>query len=123
MLCLFDFFYSLYSTHYFGTFTMQFRTDAERRSASGYSNTIGAIGGLGLGLIPPLFVVYGDISSYTFAILLVVIVLAACLIIGIPGVKESEELKEIFIQSYDSAEKMSYIQVMKVAFRKKSKTA
>lgn len=120
MLCLFDFFYTLFSIHFYGSFTMQFRSDEERRKASSYTNIIPGIGVLLVSLIPPLIIVYRDIESYALAALLVVLVLAIFAIILIPGVRESEELKELYINSYESAEKVSFLKTAKIAFKHRS---
>ena len=120
ILCLFDLFYSLFSAHFYGSFANHFRTDYERRKASVYDNIIPGLGSFAFSLIPPLFIVYGVKSSYVIAILILVILMAICAIIAIPGVRESEELKEVFIQGYEKAEKLSYLEVMKIAFKKRN---
>ena len=120
ILCLFDLFYSLFTAHFYGSFANHFRNDYERRKASFFDQIIPGLGNFGLSLIPPLFIVYGVKSSYVIAILILVVIMAICVIISIPGVRESEELKEIFIQGYEKAEKLSYFKVMKIAFNKKN---
>ena len=119
-LCLFDFFFSLYSVHFYGSFTMQFRSDEERRKASAYTNIIPGIGVLFVSIIPPIFIVFGDIESYAIAALIVVLVLLICAIILIPGVRESNEIKNIYIQSYESSEKVSFLKTAKIAFKHKN---
>jgi len=120
MTCLFDTFYSLFATHYFGTFTNQFRTDDDRRKASAAYTIIVGFGALALTLIPTFFIVYGDRSSWALAMFIAVVVMLVFVLISISSVRESEELKEIFIRGYETAEKVSYFKTLKSAFRQKN---
>lgn len=119
-LCLFDFFFSLFGVHFYGSFTMQFRSDEERRKASAYTNIIPGIGVLGVSIIPPIFIVFGDIESYALAALFVVIILVVCAIILIPGVRETEEIKNIYIQGYRAAEDATFLKTVKISFKHKN---
>lgn len=119
-LCLFDLFYSLFGVHFYGSFTMQFRSDEERRKASAYTNIIPGIGVLGISIIPPIFIVFGDIESYALAALFVVIILVICAIILIPGVRETEEIKNIYIQAYEAAEDATFLKTVKISFKHKN---
>jgi len=119
-LCLFDLVFSLFYVHYYGSFTMQFRTDEERRKAGAYSSFIPSIGALGVSIIPPIFIVFGDRESYALAALLVVIVLAIFAIISIPGVRETQEITTIYIQAYKSAEKVSFFGTLRTALKNKN---
>jgi len=121
-LCLFDFFYSLFGVHFYGSFTMQFRSDEERRKASAYTNIIPGIGVLGVSIIPPIFIVFGDIESYALAALFVVIILVICAIILIPGVRETEEIKNIYIQGYKAADDATFLKTIKISFKHKNFT-
>jgi len=118
--CLFDTFYSLYYTHFYGTYTNQFRTDEERRKASLYDNIIPGLGVFVLGLIPPLLIVYGDRSTYILAVLIIAIIMVVCAIFSIPGVSESDELKEIFIRGYEKAERISFFKTLKTVFKQRN---
>lgn len=101
---------------------MQFRSDEERRKASAYTNIIPGIGVLGVSLVPPLFIVFGDIESYAVAAFIIIIILAICAIILIPGVRETEEVKNIYIQGYESAEKVSFLKTAKISFKHRNFT-
>jgi GPH family glycoside/pentoside/hexuronide:cation symporter len=121
-LCLFDFFFSLYSVHFYGSFTMQFRSDEERRKASAYTNIIPGIGVLFISLVPPMFIVFGDVESYAVAAMVVVMVLVICALLLIPGVRETDEIKNIYIQNYESSEKVSFLNTLKISFKHKNFT-
>lgn len=118
--CLFDTFYSLFSTHINAGFTMYFRTDAERRRSSAINTTVPQIIALFLGFIVPLVYVYGNRDSMILAQGLVVLMLLICVVIFIPGARESEGMKEAFLRGYEEKERDSYIKTMKAAFKRKN---
>jgi GPH family glycoside/pentoside/hexuronide:cation symporter len=119
-LCLFDLFFSLYGVHFYGSFTMQFRSDEERRKVSVFTNIIPGLGVFAVSIIPPLFIKFGDIASYALAMLFIVLILAICAIIVVPGIRESDELKEIYIRGYESTEKLSFYKTARIAFKHRS---
>jgi len=96
---------------------MQFRSDKERRKASAFTNIIPGIGVLFISIIPPIFIVFGDVESYGLAALIVVVVLCFCALLLIPGAREKEQTKDIYIKSYESSEKVSFLKTVKIAFK------
>ncbi|TFG28436.1 MAG: MFS transporter [Promethearchaeota archaeon] len=118
--CLYDLFYSLYTTHLNASYTMQFRTDAERRRASVINNIIPQILGLTFNLIVPVIYVYGDRSTVIFAEFIIVCILSVCVILLIPGVRESEEMIQRFLQGYENKKRESFFKTMVNAFNQKN---
>ncbi len=118
--CLFDTFYSLYSIHVNAGYTNHFRTDAERRRASAITLAVPRILMVLMSFIVPFYYVYGDRSSMILAQTLIIFLLVICVLIFIPGIRESEDLKERFLRGYESSERLSYFKTMKSAFKKKS---
>jgi GPH family glycoside/pentoside/hexuronide:cation symporter len=118
--CLFDLFYSLYTTHLNASYTMHFRTDAERRRASAINNIIPQIIGLSFNLIVPLMYVYGDRSTVIFAELIIVCILSIFVILLIPGIRESEEMIERFLQGYENRKRKSFFKTMLLAFKQRN---
>ena len=118
--CLFDTFFSIYNDHIYGGFTNQFRTEYERRKGFAIILIVAGFGSMFMSLIPPLFIKYGDKSSFVLAALIVVIILAICNIFLFLGIKESEELKETFIRGYETSEEKSFFKTMKIALKRKS---
>ena len=118
--CLFDTFYSLYSTHVNAGYTNHFRTDAERRRASAITLGVPRILMVIMGFTVPFFYIYGDRSSMIFAQSLIIFLLIICVIIFIPGIRESEDLKERFLRGYKTSERTSYVKTMKSAFKQKN---
>jgi GPH family glycoside/pentoside/hexuronide:cation symporter len=91
--CVFDTLYSIWDVNYQSIFPDKFRGDAERRKAAGIGTIVGVFG-IALGsILPPIFLNYGDIQSYSdHAVALAFIGLAAVLAM-IPGVKETKEMR------------------------------
>jgi len=121
MTCLFDLFYSLYTTHFQGGFVNYFRDPSDRRKASALHRVIGNIGRfIGAVFIIPFTVVYGDKNSFVRAAFFAVVVMVVCLILILPGIKESDELKENYIRSYEEAEQISFFEMLKYALKSKN---
>ncbi len=118
--CIFDLFYSLYTTHLNASYTVHFRTDAERRRASAINSILPQFIGLLLNLIVPIMYVYGDRNTVILAELIIVSILSMLLILLIPGVRESEELKERFLRGYEKTGRQSFFKTMKTAFKQKN---
>ncbi|MHA1255996.1 MAG: MFS transporter [Promethearchaeota archaeon] len=118
--CLYDTAYSLYSTHLNAGFTNHFRTDAERRKSSAINLTVPRLLALTMGFTVPFFYVYGDRESMILAQFLIVLMLIICVLLLLPGIRESEELKERFLRGYESIERTSYVKTMKSAFKQRN---
>ena len=103
--CLYDTFYTIFTTHYFGGFANIFRTPEERRKGSsiGYLIGLGARTGVMIILIPQL-IIRGDPSSYARAALILSIVMGILLILIIPGIHENEFVKNRYLQIYEFME-------------------
>jgi len=120
MTCLLDFFFSIYTTHLSAGYTVHFRSDYERRRASAINFIVPGILGFFQGLIFPLVYVYGDKNSVFLAVLITTIINIVWVILLIPGIRESEELKKRFIRGYEEAKRESYWKTMNFAFRRKN---
>jgi GPH family glycoside/pentoside/hexuronide:cation symporter len=118
--CLFDTFYSLFSTHINAGFTTYFRTDAERRRSSAINTTLPTILQLFIGFTVPLIYIYGDRNSMVLAQGIVVLLLIICVLILIPGIRETEEIKEAFARGYQTRGKGSYFKTIKFAFKQRN---
>jgi GPH family glycoside/pentoside/hexuronide:cation symporter len=118
--CLFSIFYSLYRQHFYGSFANQYREDFERRRASAIAFLFpGAL--LFIMSIIPLFIIkYGDKSSYLLSTIIISIILLVCLGILIPGIHESTDVKNRFLQGYKNKQETSFLKTMKIAFRQKN---
>ncbi len=117
---LFDTFFSIFNTHVYGGFTNQFRTEYERRRGFAVIIAVAGIGVVGIAIIPPFIIEYGNKSSFAVSALVVVIILAICNIFLFLGIKESDELKEKLIKGFETAEDTSFFGIMKTAIKKRN---
>ena len=118
--CLFDLFYSLYTTHLNASYTVHFRTDAERRKASAINSILPLGLSTLLNLTVPVLYVYGDRSTVIFAELIILSILSVFVILLIPSIRESEELKERFLRGYEKIGREPFFRTMKIAFQQKN---
>ena len=126
MTCIFDTFYSIYTTHLNAGYTNHFRSDAERRRSSAINNIMGAVLGLFLGFIGPLVIIYGKKETFILSALIFFFIRFVLLIFLIPGIRESDELKERFLRGFENNENKdieSYWKTMKKAFKRKNFTS
>lgn len=120
-ICIFEFFYSMFIVTYLALFPDKFRTPAERTRA-GAQNVAWGVAGIVLGvLIPPLIIVYGDISSYILAAIVVSIIGFIMAILSLHGMKEDEELIERQLRILEEQKgKESFWQVLRHAIKEKN---
>jgi len=113
MACLFDTFYSLFSTHINAAYATYFRSDAERRRSSAVNTTIPIILQLFIGFTIPAIYIYGDRNSMILAQTVVVFLLIICVLIFLPSIRENEIIKERFLKGYEEKGKDPYFKTMK----------
>ena len=120
--CLYDTFYSLFWTHVYAGVANHFPSEYERRKFAALTMTVPILLALPLGFIGPILIVYGDRSTYVLATLILIICYGFFAILIIPGARESEELKDMFIRGFQTAEEKSFWKTMKIALKQKNFT-
>ena len=120
--CIYGTFLTIYRQNLQGGFPNQFREDYERRRASALAFIFPGIILFFMSIIPLFIIVYGDKSSFFLTALISVIILAVCLIILIPGISESEDLKFRYLQGYESKENLNFFEMIKITFKQKNFT-
>ena len=120
MTCLFDTFFSIYNDHVYGGFTNQFPSEYERRRAFAITTLLMGAVMTGMGVVGSALIVYGDRSSFITVAIFYVICLAIFNIILFLGIKESDEMKHMFISAYEKAEKVGFFKTMKKALGTKN---
>jgi len=120
--CLFDTFFSIFNDHVYGGFTNQFPSEYERRRAFAITTLLLGFGVTGLGIVANFLIVPGDTSSYVTFAIIVCIIMVILSIILLLGVKESDQMKEMFIASYEKAEESSFFATAKTALKTKNFT-
>jgi GPH family glycoside/pentoside/hexuronide:cation symporter len=118
--CLFDTFFSIYNDHVYGGFTNQFPSEYERRRAFAIATILMFVLITIMTVIGSITIVYGDPSSFVRWAFLMMIILGIYGIIVFTGIRESPEMKQMFITSYEKAEKIGFFNTMKVALKTKN---
>lgn len=121
--CIFDTCYSLWSTHFIGSFPNIFRSQEARRKGSTFVNMLGVGGALfGRAILIASFVVYGDPSSYVRFALAACLTFVVCTFLFLPGIHENEFIKKRYLQIYEfmQTQKMPYLKFIKTAFKQKN---
>jgi len=121
MTCLYDTFGSIFNVSFYAIFPDKFRSVDERRNASGLSTLVGTFG-VALGaILPPLFIVFGDRSSYAMQGGVVVIVCLIALALAIPGTREDQERIDCYLEKCEEGEeKASFFKTLKVCLKQKN---
>ena len=96
--CLYDTFQSLYMVNFYALFPDKFRSIKERRSAASMGITVSVFGIVLGAIIPPLLITFGDIQSYTFMAVVVVIIGIIVIFLAIPGVRDDK----IYVNLYST---------------------
>lgn len=119
--CLFDTFHSLYFVNFIALFPEKYRTDKERRLASGIYVPIGVFG-VALGaIIPSLIFQFGNLPSYSFQGFIIFIIALFFLFLAIPGFREKSEMVEEYLTTYEQAPRReSFFKTLKTALKQRS---
>jgi len=117
---LYDLSNSLFQSHSFGAFPAHFRGDATRRKAGMITQILIFIANFITITLWSQIIVPGNPSTFTIAAFLSFILLGISLAIFIPGSKETDVIKERFINSYETIEKKTFIWTMKMAIKQKN---
>lgn len=121
--CLFDTFFSVFNDHVYGGYTNQFPSEFERRRSFARTSLLLGFGVTGLGIFVSLLIVYGDPASFVRAAIFVIVIMAVLNVILLLGVRESEQMKEMFINSFEKLKgENKFFPIMKTALKTKNFT-
>ena len=121
MTCLYDTFSSLFAVNFYSIFPDKFRGDSERRLASTLSTLVAALGTASGSIIPSLFVVFGERSTYTLQAGVVVIVCLIALLVAIPGSREDQVRIDCYLESCEEdMERRSFFKEFKICLKHKN---
>ena len=118
--CLFGTFLWIFQEHFNGGFANQFREDFERRRASAFAFVFPGFILFFMSAIPLFILEYGKKSTFVLTAAISVSIMAICVIILIPGVRESPEAKERYIQGHREESDISFLRMIKYAFGQKN---
>lgn len=120
--CLFDTFFSIFNDHVYGGYTNQFPTEYERRRSFAITTVMMFVVITFLTVISSFMIVYGDTSSFINYAIIAALVILVMMIILFLGVKESEEMKQMFLSSYEKADDVGFFKTMKTSLKTKNFT-
>lgn len=120
VLSLFDLFYSIYSVQALGSYPVHFRSETDRRKAGVLVMAFGGIATFLLAIINSLTLNINEKSSFVTMAIITVIVQLIGVLLFIPGVRETEEITNLFLWGYEHAEKTSFVQALKIALTAKN---
>jgi len=118
--CLFDTFFSIYNDHVYGGFTNQFPSEYERRRSFAIATILMGILMTAMGIIGSAIIVYGDRGSFIRYATIMIILLAIYNVFLFLGIKESDQMKEMFLRGFEQTEKINFFGTMKTALKTKN---
>ena len=118
--CLFDTFYSMFQNNHYSLFPDKFRLDDDRRKAGGFGWILGVLGTAIGGLIPPMLITYGNKSSYSIMALFMVGIAIVFLLLLIPGIRETKDMKERYITVDVHKEREPFFKTMNKAIKQRN---
>ncbi|MHA1992872.1 MAG: MFS transporter [Candidatus Hodarchaeales archaeon] len=123
IVCIFDMFFSIYNDHLYGGYTNQFPSKFERRKSFMLMTVMLFITLIVMSVIQSRIVGEGETAQEPY-ILNAIVMVVLLIIFTIPtiklGIGESEEMKSMFIEKYESADKASFFEVVKTALKTKN---
>jgi GPH family glycoside/pentoside/hexuronide:cation symporter len=120
--CIFDTFLSIYNEHVYAGYTNQFPSGYERRRAFAIATLLMGAISTSLGIIRLFIIEWGRPETFALSALVTVIILGVLNIFLFIGVRESEEMKKMFISTYEAkdAEEKKFFSVMKTSLKTKN---
>jgi len=123
IVCVFDLFFSIYNDHLYGGYTNQFPSKFERRKSFMLMTVMLFITLIVLSVLQSTIIGI-DESAQSSYILNAIVMVVLLIIFTIPtikfGISESEEMKSMFVEKYESADKASFMEVLKTALKTKN---
>jgi GPH family glycoside/pentoside/hexuronide:cation symporter len=119
--CLFDTFGSLYLVNFNSIFPDKFRSEGERRDAAGISTLVGTFGVVLGAIVPPMFIIFGDKSTYAFQGVIIIIICLIALGLTIPGIREDQYRIDCYLEACEEGfEKPSFFKTFKTCLKQKN---
>jgi len=101
-------------------FPEKFRSDSERRKNSGSSAIAIFIAYALSSLIPPLFIIEREATSYLIAALVLMVPGVISILLGIPGSREDQEIIARVLNSRQDKSQLSFLKSLRMALKNKN---
>jgi GPH family glycoside/pentoside/hexuronide:cation symporter len=119
--CLYDTFQSIYMVNFYALFPDKFRSVEERRTAAGLGIMISVFGIVLGAIVPPLFIIFGNVNSYFIQAIVVIIIGLIALSLAIPGVRDDQVYVNLYLaKAEEQAERESFFETMKTQVKQKN---
>ena len=120
LTCLFDAAFSIYNEGVYAGYTNQFPSEYERRKSFALMTFMMGIGLTLMSVLSSILLSVKTQATFLLTAIVMVVILVPCAILQIAGVRESEEMKKMFIKSFESGEEKSFVTVVKTALKQKN---
>ena len=118
--CLFDTFHSILFVNFQSLFPDKYRSDQERRTASGIYIMIGVVGVAIGAIVPPLIFNYGNFPSFGVQGIVLAIITFIGFALAIPGSREDQYTINLYLSSQEGErEHISFFKTLKAALKQK----
>ena len=119
--CLYDTFASIFFVSFSSLFPDKFRSVEERRTANAIATPVGILGIVAGGIVPPLFITFGEINTYVIQAGAMIIIGLVVLALAIPGCRDDQEIVDRYLAKYDTDKSRdSFFKSFKTALKQKS---
>ncbi len=117
-ICLYDLFYSIWGINWLALFPDKFRSHKERTKVGGLVTLCGLIG-MAFGMVlPPLFIEYGNVSSYVLSAFVVIMISIVAAFLIFPGMREDKEMIERALRQKEK--RVSFFKTLKYGVKVKN---
>ena len=123
-LLVFDGLNSFWTVSYYALASDKFRSDKNRTSVATYSAVFATLGGAIAALVLPMFIVFGNPSSYLTGTIIFSVIALIFILLSIPGVRESRKMIDRALSTQKSQNEEPFVKdffkSMKIGFKSKN---
>jgi GPH family glycoside/pentoside/hexuronide:cation symporter len=119
-ICLFDTLFTMFDTNYTALIPDKFRTDEKRLRLASFQVGLGIFGTVLAVVVSPMFIVYGDRSSFLSMAIIIGIIGIVLVLLQIYGIRENKSMIERYFEVHEKAESIKFTKVLKIAITQKN---
>ncbi|MBD3256338.1 MAG: MFS transporter [Candidatus Lokiarchaeota archaeon] len=120
LVCLFDTLFTMFDANYTALIPDKFRTDKLRLKLASFQVGLGIFGTVLAVVVSPIFIVYGDKTLFLNMALIIGVIGIVLVLLQFYGVYENKDMREKYLKIEKTAEKGSFMDVLKVAVKQRS---
>jgi GPH family glycoside/pentoside/hexuronide:cation symporter len=119
-LCLYNFFFTIFGVNYTSLFPKKFRSDLERRKASGIIGGISFIASGFSSVLPALVIQFNDKASYAVMALVSMVIAGIVMLLTIPGIREDKNQIKQYLTRQNSNPNQTFFKTLKFAIKQRN---